>query len=137
MFGIGLSEMKVSNEEALNAFTQLLNKTGKEISSSGQSVTTSTKSKTTSSGIKYNKQRLTIVDTLSSMYKTGGEPHFPRFVCGSVDRSKVVQSETISIPFDKSERHNIHVQFEKFNSTDSNMWPKLNTLPQTITERIF
>ncbi|BAM38918.1 conserved hypothetical protein [Theileria orientalis strain Shintoku] len=133
---LGIEGNKLSSEETMNVFTQILNKTNRE---KNEATTSSNmlKSKQYSSGLRQNRNRLTVIDTLSGMYKTGGEPHFPRFVCGSIDRSLVVSSETISIPFEKSDKRNVHVQFEKFDSGNCKTWPNTTKLPQNISEGTF
>ncbi|AFZ80149.1 hypothetical protein BEWA_030010 [Theileria equi strain WA] len=88
------------------------------------------------SGIKHQKQRLAVLDSLSSMYKPGGEAHFPRFVCGTIDRNLVSHSETLSIPLEKSDKRNIHLQFEKIEPFEGieEIWPKTLLLPQVLLE---
>ncbi|UKK00300.1 hypothetical protein MACK_000371 [Theileria orientalis] len=132
----GIEGNKLSSEETINVFTQILNKTNRD-KNDVMTLANTLKSKQYSSGFRQNRNRLTVIDTLSGMYKPGGEPHFPRFVCGSVDRSRVVSSETISIPFEKSDKRNVHVQFEKFDNEHCKAWPNTTKLPQNISEGTF
>ncbi|UKJ87887.1 hypothetical protein MACJ_000328 [Theileria orientalis] len=132
----GIDGNKLSSEETINVFTQILNKTNRDKNDAGTSSNT-LKSKQCSSGYRQNRNRLMVIDTLSGMYKPGGEPHFPRFVCGSIDRSLVLSSETISIPFEKSDKRNVHVQFEKFDDEHCKAWPNITKLPQNISEGTF
>ncbi|KAK1934914.1 hypothetical protein X943_003144 [Babesia divergens] len=81
--------------------------------------------------VKSNRQLLLMLDELSALYKTGGEAHFPRFVCGSIDRMRAQMMETLSIPFDKADRRNIHVQFESYDR-HGDSWPVLTHIPHTI-----
>lgn len=81
--------------------------------------------------MKSNRELLNTLDELSELYKHGCEPHFPRYVCGSIDRKRAKDVETLSIPFDKSDRRNIHVQFESFDA-NTGMWPDLMYLPHSI-----
>ncbi|ORM39630.1 uncharacterized protein BXIN_0011 [Babesia sp. Xinjiang] len=84
--------------------------------------------------IKSNRQLLAMLDNLSALYHPGGEPHFPRYVCGMVDRKNVISDETLSIPFDKGERRHIHVQFERLEKSCRTPWPTSTGIPHTVTE---
>ncbi|GBE59594.1 hypothetical protein, conserved [Babesia ovata] len=81
-----------------------------------------------------SRQLLAVLDDLSGLYLPGGEPHFPRYVCGGVDRRCVDVSDTLSIPFDKGDRRSLHVQFERLNRSYTGYWPGTTFIPQTITE---
>ncbi|GFE53818.1 hypothetical protein BaOVIS_012220 [Babesia ovis] len=84
--------------------------------------------------IKCNRQLLTMLDDLSALYRSGGEAHFPRFVCGTIDRRHVTHDETLSVPFDKGDRRTIHVQFERMDNLPTTSWPTTTNIPHTLTE---
>ncbi|GIX63922.1 uncharacterized protein BcabD6B2_33570 [Babesia caballi] len=84
--------------------------------------------------LKSNRQLLALLDDLACLYRPGGEAHFPRFVCGSIDRKNVDAVETLSIPFDKADRRNVHVQFERLGGPPDADWPASTYIPQVVAE---
>ncbi|KAK2197396.1 hypothetical protein BdWA1_000396 [Babesia duncani] len=91
------------------------------------------KTYTSSASTKLQRQLLKVLDCISGVYASGKEPHFPRFVCGVVDRKNVQATETFSVPFKKSDKRNIHVQMEKLSGSQRH-WPDVTLIPHTLTE---
>ncbi|CDR95683.1 hypothetical protein, conserved [Babesia bigemina] len=103
-------------------------------SSSSSYVSSKSGSGSSSISMQTSRQLLAVLDDLSGLYLPGGEPHFPRYVCGGVDRKCVDVSDTLSIPFDKGDRRTLHVQFERVSPSYRGYWPGTTLIPQTITE---
>ncbi|CCF73447.1 hypothetical protein BMR1_02g01430 [Babesia microti strain RI] len=82
--------------------------------------------------LKIIKQGSAYLQDFISKYRIGFEPHFPRIVCGSIDRSLVTNQASITVPIDKSGR-SVHIAFEALSdSYGMSVWPELNQLPNSL-----